>query len=142
MSAPDPEEAKSVREYCENYDCSNVTLVFFPPKLNSLIGTVAKTGSSKYEWDSLKILLSGKVVAVAKEYYERDSSVKTYNGDTVEQNLYRLQTALLSFHGPPFSLQRLCEVLLEPKRFCGLSLNKFLRCMVKMVSVTSVSEAH
>ena len=141
MSVVESEEAKSVKEYCQTYDSSSVTLVDFPSGFNSVIHNVAKTGSSKCEWNCLKILVSAKIIAVAKEYYEQDTSVKTYNGDTLEQNLYRLQTALLSFQGPPFTLQRLCEVIFEPKRFCGKSLNKFLRCMVKMVSVTTVVEA-
>ena len=138
MSVVESEESTSVKEYCQKYDSSSVTLANFPSELNLVIRIVAETGSSNYEWNYLKILVSGKIISVAKEYYEQDASVRTYNGDTLEQNLYRLQAALLSFQGPPFTLQRLCEVVSEPKRFCGKSLNKFLRCMVKMVSVTTV----
>ncbi|MQL76929.1 hypothetical protein Taro_009340 [Colocasia esculenta] len=99
------------------------------PKLNmnseeirEIMEVIAATGKFWHEWDTLKSFLSFRLKQALAEYSESqmDSGIGSQQGsipgETYAELVTRLDEALLSFtEGPPFTLQRLCEILLAPR---------------------------
>ncbi|WVZ81435.1 hypothetical protein U9M48_028812 [Paspalum notatum var. saurae] len=123
-----------------------------PEEMRSIIEVIADTGKFWHDWSFLKSLLSLKLKQVLDEYFEvqmasqddrqqqRDFSVETYSelvsrlSDGVFFSLYQ---ALWRFEeGPPFTLQRLCEILLDPKG-TYTKLSKLALALEKNLLVTS-----
>ncbi|KAJ4901867.1 Protein phosphatase 4 core regulatory subunit R2 [Raphanus sativus] len=75
---------------------------------------VASTGKFWQDWEKLKGMLSWWLKKVLSEYPEAkmtDERQKEALGETYSVLVTRLDEALLSFdEGPPFTLQRLCEL--------------------------------
>ncbi|KAK1279135.1 hypothetical protein QJS04_geneDACA003297 [Acorus gramineus] len=76
----------------------------------------------RHDWDILKGLLSRRLKQVWGEYAESqvvgDAGPQKcpLSGETYTDIKKRLDEALVCFmEGPPFTLQRLCEILLTPK---------------------------
>ncbi|XP_011624599.1 serine/threonine-protein phosphatase 4 regulatory subunit 2 [Amborella trichopoda] len=104
---------------------------------------IAATGKYWHDWDTLKHLLSFHLKQVLAEYPEAhmandigprpSSSLLEPYPDLVK----RLDEALLNYvEGPPFTLQRLCEILLNPQRIYP-NLSKLALALEKNLSVTS-----
>ena len=127
------------RRYSETYAWDAATYVRdFPAELNVLIEEVGRTGRLRVEWKVLKALLAGKIVATVLMLSIEDGNSSSWEGgETLQQHLRRLQNALYSFETPPFTMQRLCEILANPRKWSGDSTKKYIRCLVKIVSVTS-----
>lgn len=94
-----------------------------PEEMRAVIEVIAETGKFWHDWSFLKRLLSLQLMQVLGEYSEAQMVIRE---DGQQQNsLFRethlelftqLNDALLRFEeGPPFTLQRLCEILLDPK---------------------------
>lgn len=112
-------------------------------ELRSIMEVIAATGKFWHDWDMLKSLLSFRLKQVLAEYPEAqmDSGVGSQQssllGETYPELVKRLDEALLSFvEGPPFTLQRLCEILLNPKG-TYTSLSKLALALEKNLLVTS-----
>ena len=128
------------RRYSETYAWDAATYERdFPAELNVLIEEVGRTGRLRVEWKVLKALLAGKMVATVLMLSIEDGNSSSWEGgETLQQHLRRLQNALYSFETtPPFTIQRLCEILANPRKWSGDSTKKYIRCLVKVVSVTS-----
>ncbi|KAB8102204.1 hypothetical protein EE612_033550 [Oryza sativa] len=100
----------------ENFDVS-------PEEMRSVIEIIADTGKFWHDWSFLKRLLSLQLKQVLAEYSEgqvvsqEDGQLQnSFSGETYSELVIWLNDALLRFEeGPPFTLQRLCEILLDPK---------------------------
>jgi serine/threonine-protein phosphatase 4 regulatory subunit 2 len=77
-------------------------------QLNDIIHTVAIQGSNPFNWPQLKTLLQFKITLLGKVTNLNDE----YTG--IQQKL--LQSLEARTNGPPFTLQRICEILYEPYR--------------------------
>ncbi|KAF7119410.1 hypothetical protein RHSIM_Rhsim13G0016700 [Rhododendron simsii] len=81
----------------------------------TILEVIASTGKFWHDWDKLKRLLSFQLMQVLSEYPEAKMTSEQQSsslGETYPELARRLDEALLSFvEGPPFTLQRLCEVL-------------------------------
>ncbi|XP_040953690.1 transcription factor GTE8 isoform X2 [Gossypium hirsutum] len=79
----------------------------------------AATGKFWHNWDKLKSMLSFQLKLVLSEYPEAKMAIEQQNASLGETNLElvtRLNEELHSFiEGPPFTLQRLCEILLDAR---------------------------
>ncbi|KAM7272939.1 hypothetical protein ACFE04_027603 [Oxalis oulophora] len=79
----------------------------------------ASTGKYWHSWDKLKAVLSYQLKQVLSEYPESKLTTEqqsTSLDETFPELEKRLNEALLCFdEGPPFTLQRLCEILLAAK---------------------------
>ncbi|PPD82099.1 hypothetical protein GOBAR_DD20958 [Gossypium barbadense] len=79
----------------------------------------AATGKFWHNWDKLKSMLSFQLKLVLSEYPEAKMTIEQQNASLGETNLElvtRLNEELHSFiEGPPFTLQRLCEILLDAR---------------------------
>ncbi|CAI0475478.1 unnamed protein product [Linum tenue] len=116
---------------------------------------IASTGKFWHNWDDLKIMLSSKLKQVwggmqtcfhdvLSEYPEvkmTGEEQKASLGETYPELMKRLDDALLSFdEGPPFTLQRLCEILLTAKSIYP-NLSKLALALEKNLLVTSTLTA-
>lgn len=115
-----------------------------PQEMRGIIEVIADTGKFWHEWSFLRRLLSLQLMQVLGEYSEVQMVMR---GDGQQQNslsaeahseLFRqLNDALLRFEeGPPFTLQRLCEILLDPKGTYK-KLSKLAWALEKTLLVTS-----
>ncbi|CAM0913980.1 unnamed protein product [Alopecurus aequalis] len=94
-----------------------------PEEMRGIIEVIADTGKFWHEWSFLKRLLSLQLMQVLGEYSEVQMVIREdrqqQNSLSAQKNselFSQLNDALLRFEeGPPFTLQRLCEILLDPK---------------------------
>ncbi|XP_010917667.2 uncharacterized protein [Elaeis guineensis] len=112
-------------------------------EIRSIMEVIAATGKFWHDWDMLKSLLSFRLKQVLAEYPEAqmvsgvESQQSSLSGETYPELVKRLDEALLSFvEGPPFTLQRLCEILLNPKG-TYTNLSKLALALEKNLLVTS-----
>ncbi|KAJ7517860.1 hypothetical protein O6H91_21G043300 [Diphasiastrum complanatum] len=107
----------------------------FSPDLKSILEVIAKTGKYWHDWAQLKILLSFRLKQVLKELQEsRPNGVaeKMYYGC-----VKRLDGGLDSFADEaPFTLQRICELLLCPPSSYS-NIDKFTLAFERLLLVTS-----
>ncbi|KAL5129717.1 Serine/threonine-protein phosphatase 4 regulatory subunit 2 [Glycine soja] len=101
---------------------------------------VVKFLNDRHDWDKLKSMLSFQLKQVLSEYPEaRMTSEQQYAsfGESYIELVNKLDEELTCFiEGPPFTLQRLCEILLDAK---GLypNLSKLALALEKNLLVTS-----
>ncbi|XP_050254018.1 uncharacterized protein LOC126700079 isoform X5 [Quercus robur] len=103
-------------------------------EFKGILEVIASTGKFWHDWDKLKSMLSFQLKQVLSEYPEAKMTSEEQNaslGETYLELVKRLDEALLGFvEGPPFTLQRLCEILLEARTIypnlskLGLALEK------------------
>ncbi|XP_031392411.1 serine/threonine-protein phosphatase 4 regulatory subunit 2-A [Punica granatum] len=114
---------------------------FAEEEVTPVIEAIASTGAFWIEWDKLKNLLSFKLKQVLSEYPEGKMTVDQQNaflGETHQELVQRLDEALLSFdEGPPFTLQRLCEILLSAQGIYP-KLSKLALALEKNLLVSSM----
>lgn len=108
--------------------------------VRSILEVIASSGKFWHEWDKLKRMLSFQLKQVLSEYPEAQMSSedqKSSLGETFEELVKRLDGAVQSFYeGPPFTLQRICEILLDGRSIYS-NLSKLSQALEKNLSVTS-----
>lgn len=113
-------------------------------ELEGIIRDVAQTGSvNGYPWDSLRWLLARKVEHVLGEFWREVPDVQVQEGESFERMAVEpLTRSLLEprREGPPFTAQRICELLAEP-RLIYKSTRKFLFALQRAILVTMTEEA-
>ncbi|PON41464.1 Protein phosphatase 4 core regulatory subunit R [Parasponia andersonii] len=106
-----------------------------------ILEVIASTGKFWHEWDKLKAILSFQLKQVLSEYPEETMTDEQQNaslGETFTELVKRLNEALNSFdQGPPFTLQRLCEILLDARGVYP-NLSKLALALEKNLLVTSM----
>ncbi|XP_041013097.1 uncharacterized protein LOC121256382 isoform X3 [Juglans microcarpa x Juglans regia] len=84
-------------------------------EVKGILEVIASTGKFWHAWYKLKSMLSFQLKQVLLEYPESKMTSEQQNaslGETYPELVKRLDEALVSFvEGPPFTLQRLCEVV-------------------------------
>eukprot|EP00798_Chlamydomonas_sp_ICE-L_P021974 gene21974-29034_t len=91
---------------------------------NSLRGVLAETavtGVVRYKWALLRPLVEFVMDQMLRSYDTEEANVgpsrhTQYFGESVSQTITRFKTILSSFKQPPWTLQRMAEVLLEPQK--------------------------
>ncbi|WZZ30824.1 hypothetical protein YC2023_014225 [Brassica napus] len=110
-------------------------------EVKGVLEAVASTGKFWQDWEKLKGMLSWWLKKVLSEYPEAkmtDEQQKKALGETYSQLVNRLDEALLNFdEGPPFTLQRLCEILLAARSIYP-KLSKLALALEKNLLVTSM----
>ncbi|XP_048604914.1 serine/threonine-protein phosphatase 4 regulatory subunit 2-like isoform X1 [Brassica napus] len=110
-------------------------------EVKGTLEAVASTGKFWQDWEKLKGMLSWWLKKVLSEYPEAkitDEQQKEALGETYLQLVNRLDEALLNFdEGPPFTLQRLCEILLAARSIYP-KLSKLALALEKNLLVTSM----
>ncbi|CAN6207901.1 unnamed protein product [Urochloa humidicola] len=115
-----------------------------PEEMRGIIEVIADTGKFWHDWDFLKSLLSLQLKQVLDEYFEAQMASqdgvqqqRCFSTEAYSELVSRLSDALWRFEeGPPFTLQRLCEILLNPKG-TYTKLSKLALALEKNLLVTS-----
>lgn len=116
----------------------------FTEELDGIIREVAETGiTNGYPWDALRQLLARKVEVVLGDFWRDVPDVQLQEGESFEGIVIEpLRLSLLEprREGAPFTVQRLCELLVEP-RLVYKSTRKFLYAVQRAILVSSTEEA-
>lgn len=109
-------------------------------EVKSVIQVMAATGKYWHDWDKLKGMLSFHLKQVLSDYPESKLTIEQQQsslGESLPELVKRLDDALNSFaEGPPFTLQRLCEILLDARNIYS-KLSKLVLALEKNLLVTS-----
>eukprot|EP00744_Colponema_vietnamica_P019664 GILI01027852.1.p1 GENE.GILI01027852.1~~GILI01027852.1.p1 ORF type:complete len:160 (-),score=7.43 GILI01027852.1:46-525(-) len=106
------------------------------PRLNQILKNIAATGIPCYFWPHLKQLLAYKTREVLVDFHGKCPDCPVTKGDTFQDQLNRVLSSLDTFQGPPFTLQRLCELITDPERRYN-STRKLIAAVEKAVTVNS-----
>ncbi|KAF4319556.1 hypothetical protein BBO99_00004640 [Phytophthora kernoviae] len=103
------------------------TVTCISPALERVLLEMRQTGVPCYAWAHLKVLLLAKL-QLALDQMDGDAGSKSRRASVTQ--------LLQTFEGPPFTLQRLTEIILEPHRSYR-SLPKLLNALEKLLAVSS-----
>ncbi|XP_050072131.1 serine/threonine-protein phosphatase 4 regulatory subunit 2 [Anopheles maculipalpis] len=109
-----------------------------PRELEDYLNFVARTGDTLYRWVLVKPLFREKLVNVITDFHHSTPSIADIpqcpNVDPF--NFERMKRALLerldSFNSAPFTVQRICELLTEPRKQYT-RIDKFMRAVEKNI---------
>ncbi|XP_073980272.1 uncharacterized protein [Rhodnius prolixus] len=115
-----------------------------PRELDDYLGYVAKTGDPVFKWSIIKCLFREKLLNVITDFYESTLTIElppcpnvdTFNYERMKANLLE---KLDSFHGAPFTVQRISELLTNPRKEYNRA-DKFMRAIEKNILVVSIRE--
>lgn len=116
-----------------------------PKELDEYLAFVAQTGDTVYQWQLLKHLFREKLMQVIKDFYESTPSIADLPQDpNVDPfNYESMKTAFAErldlFHAAPFTVQRICELLTDPRKQYS-RIDKFMRAIEKNLLVVSTME--
>ncbi|XP_051961636.1 serine/threonine-protein phosphatase 4 regulatory subunit 2-A-like isoform X1 [Xyrauchen texanus] len=111
------------------------------PILDQFLSHVAKTGETLIQWSQFKSYFLFKLEKVMDDFKascpdQRGPANPNVEYIPFEEMKQRILKIVNGYNGIPFTIQRLCELLTEPKRnYTGT--DKFLRGMEKNVMVVS-----
>ncbi|KAG6967800.1 hypothetical protein JG688_00006130 [Phytophthora aleatoria] len=124
-SASMEQEILATEEELADFAAGSVTCI--SPTLEKVLLEMRQTGVPCYAWAHLKVLLLAKL----------QLQLDTMDGDAASKGRRASVTQLLqTFESPPFTLQRLTEIILEPHRSYR-SLPKLLNALEKLLAVSS-----
>mmetsp|Transcript_3889 Transcript_3889/g.10823 ORF Transcript_3889/g.10823 Transcript_3889/m.10823 type:complete len:156 (-) Transcript_3889:1014-1481(-) len=104
------------------------------PQLTKVLEELATSGRSRFEWVQLKALIGAKMIQVCNEYNGGQPDV---GGEGFDSVLMRLLALLDEFSETPFTAQRLCELLLDPRKIYATSTRKLMNALEKLLTVSS-----
>ncbi|XP_061357325.1 uncharacterized protein LOC133301680 [Gastrolobium bilobum] len=108
--------------------------------VTQILQVIASTGRFWHDWDKLKSMLSFQLKQLLSEYPEaKMESEQQYAslGESYSELVNKLDEEITCFiEGPPFTLQRLCEILLDAKSIYP-NLSKLALALEKNLLVTS-----
>lgn len=112
-----------------------------PKSLEDYLIHVAKSGNTVFPWNKIKPLIKSKLEIIIREFNEscpEGHLPKMPNVDVFKFNEMkeRIMEQLESYTGTPFTIQRLCELLVQPKRHYKRT-DKFMRGLEKVMLVVS-----
>ncbi|XP_022728477.1 serine/threonine-protein phosphatase 4 regulatory subunit 2 [Durio zibethinus] len=108
--------------------------------VRGILQVISSTGNFWHSWDKLKSMLSFQLKLVLSEYPEAKMTTDEQHaslGETYLELVSRLDEELHCFiGGPPFTLQRICEILLAARSIYP-NLSKLALALEKNLLVTS-----
>lgn len=137
------ENAEEVFQILERF--SKLKQKDIPKELDEYLCFVAKTGDTVYRWPMIKHLFREKLMQVIKDFYESTPSIADLPQDpNVDPfNYESMKNALLErlelFNAAPFTVQRICELLTDPRKQYS-RIDKFMRAIEKNILVVSTTE--
>jgi len=114
---------KALQEFATNKQISE--------HLQKLLKEISLTGVSCYDWSALKEVLSVKLAQVLDNY----NSKNPISDFSIQKS--RLIEELQEFEEAPFTLQRFCELLVEPGCSVYKTTKSFIFAVEKLVTVTT-----
>jgi len=116
-------------------------LPVIPKSLEDYLVYVAKSGNTVFPWNKIKPLIKSKLEIIIREFNESCPEGNLPKMPNVESFKFgemkeRIMEQLESYTGTPFTVQRLCELLVQPKRHYKRT-DKFMRGLEKVMLVVS-----
>ncbi|PNH10175.1 Serine/threonine-protein phosphatase 4 regulatory subunit 2 [Tetrabaena socialis] len=109
----------------------------FTPQLRGVLAESALTGCIRYKWPLLRPLVDFVLEQVLSAYdAETRVDIGPQGPDSASETIERFQKLLSAFSDAPWTFQRLCEILLEPKRQYT-RLSKLVLAIEKCLLVTT-----
>ncbi|KAM9785966.1 serine/threonine-protein phosphatase 4 regulatory subunit 2-like [Neosynchiropus ocellatus] len=111
------------------------------PVLEQFICHIAKTGQTLIPWLHFKTYFIFKLEKVMDDFHASSPKQKIQDNPNMEQVSFeemkrRILNLVEGYNGIPFTIQRLCELLVDPKQHYTVT-DKFLRGIEKNVMVVS-----
>mmetsp|Transcript_12365 Transcript_12365/g.14193 ORF Transcript_12365/g.14193 Transcript_12365/m.14193 type:complete len:194 (+) Transcript_12365:260-841(+) len=109
--------------------------------LLAVLQSMRKYGVPQYEWSDLRPLVSRAMVDSINQFRSShvNSDPEPKPGVSFDDQKARLVSSLNAFDGAPFTLQRLCELILSPADHYN-STKKLLFGLEKLLSVSTTLE--
>lgn len=109
--------------------------------LDEYLAHVAKTGNALFAWNKVKPLFKRKLEMIIQDFQEtsptdslpRQPNVEVFKFDQMKERVFE---QLESYTGIPFTVQRLCELMVQPKKHYKRT-DKFMRGLEKVMLVVS-----
>nr|XP_037271433.1 serine/threonine-protein phosphatase 4 regulatory subunit 2-A-like isoform X2 [Rhipicephalus microplus] len=125
-------------------DFANQKPAEIPSVLDEYLCHIAKTGDTLFSWHKLKPLLCQKLELVMNEFHKVSPTDDLPALPNVEVFKYeemkeKVLEAVNSFNSAPFTIQRLCELVVDPRKHYKRT-DKFMRGVEKNVLVVSTIE--
>uniref|UniRef100_A0A023GBT0 Putative serine/threonine protein phosphat n=1 Tax=Amblyomma triste TaxID=251400 RepID=A0A023GBT0_AMBTT len=125
-------------------DFSNQKPAEIPSILDEYLSHIAKTGDTLFPWHKLKPLVCRKLELVMNEFHKISPTDDLPALPNVEVFKYedmktKVLEAVNSFNSAPFTIQRLCELVVDPRKHYKRT-DKFMRGIEKNVLVVSTIE--
>ena len=117
-----------------------------PKTLDDYLEYIARTGNTVFPWPKIKPLFRFKLEKVISEFYQscpvddtpQVPNVEPFKFGTIKEKIFE---QLESFTGIPFTIQRLCELMTQPKKHYRRT-DKFMRGLEKIMLVGLSREFH
>ncbi|KAF2356829.1 Protein phosphatase 4 core regulatory subunit R2 [Trinorchestia longiramus] len=111
-----------------------------PSFLDKYLMSIAKTGNPLLPWKKVKTFIHHKIDSILTSFYEKYGIEDVDSQNLPPFNYLPAKEKLLqhfdSFTGAPFTIQRLCEILMDPGRHYRRT-DKLLRGLEKNILVVS-----
>jgi len=119
----------------------NPQITAIPQCLDEYLGYVAKTGNALFAWPKVKPLFKRKLELIIQEFQETSPTdnlplqpnVDVFHFDQMKERIFE---QLESYTGIPFTVQRLCELIVQPRKHYKRT-DKFMRGLEKIMLVVS-----
>lgn len=136
------ENAEEIFNFLEDFSKRKPKTI--PQELNEYLAYVARTGDPVYQWSLVRPLFKEKLVAVLTDFYETTPGIEIPPYPNVDSfNYDSMKNALLerldSFAAAPFTVQRICELLTNPRKLYN-RVDKYMRAVEKNILVVSTRE--
>jgi len=109
--------------------CTDATSI--PANLAVILDHIALSGVTCYPWEGIRALL---MFAMQRNVRLFHSQAQDMDVKVVDERLDRIGAALSSTHEAPFTLQRLCEIILNPSKYYSKT-GKLFNAIEKLVRV-------
>ena len=79
---------------------------------------IAQSGKSPYEWNQLKVVVLRAFQNKLKEWTDHSPLPSKIGDEPASAWIARIEGGLMAFSRPPWTLQRLCEIVLNSQKSC------------------------
>lgn len=102
-----------------------------PLLLRGVIATIAHTGESVHRWEAVRVLIEIELLNIL-EAYQQDGKghMPLVDGEAFGVRYARVKLSLSALPHEPFTMQRLCELLHEPRKYYS-NMHKFFHSISK-----------
>lgn len=137
------ENAEEIQLILERYTKTKPKEI--PEELEGYLRFVASSGDTVFKWPQIQHLLREKLLNVITEFHETTPSIQDlphypnvdpFNFESMKKQLLERMD---SFSSAPFTVQRICELLTEPRKQYS-RIDKFMRAIEKTILVVSCVE--
>lgn len=138
LAAVAPATAEELHVFASDVcsDDKELSQITLSPPLLRIIYDLANTGSVRYVWSDLQVLLAVRLENVLSESNASYPDCKKTAGDTFDECKARLACSLSYLDDAPFTIQRFAEILQEPHRHAK-STFKLLYAIERLLSVST-----